>query len=105
MLKKPHYLKEWRKYRGNPTQERVAQAIGKDRTIVTKLESFKVEYTQEHLHLLANYYNCEPADLLSPPPDAPTADIVDLMRHLKGPKRDAAVAMLMGLLKSDGTGG
>jgi transcriptional regulator with XRE-family HTH domain len=98
MKRRPHYLRTWRELRGL-TQEEVGVAIGKHKSIVSKLENFRVAYTQEHLELLAMALGCEPADLLRPPSESPAADLLDVVRALKGEKRKAALAMLRGLAR------
>lgn len=94
-----HFIQEWRLFRGL-TQEQVATRIEYSVPQISKIERSKQGYRKQTLELFAYALGCEPADLLRPPPDAREAEIIDLLKHLKGPKRDAAVAMLRGLLKA-----
>lgn len=82
-----HYLKEWRKEKGNPSQEKVADAIGVDRTTLSKIERGEVPYSQDNLEALAEYYRVHPADLLRDPhQELPTIQVnsIDEKRLLKG---------------------
>lgn len=58
------FLSSWRKFRKEITQEALAERIGKDRSIVTKLESGRLAYNQGHLDACAETLECEPWQLL-----------------------------------------
>ena len=64
------YLREWRKHRGL-NQEQLADRIGVDRTIVSKIENGKLGYHQAFLEAAAIALMCEPADLLVRDPSKP----------------------------------
>lgn len=74
MAKKPElqriYLREWRKHRGL-NQEQLADRIGVDRTIVSKIENGKLGYHQAFLEAAALALMCDPADLLVRDPSKP----------------------------------
>lgn len=95
-----HYLKEWRDYR-DLTLERAAERAGFSVSQISLVENGKRRFTEGLLAGLAFAYNCEPDDLLRAPPNSEEAQIIDLLRHLKGHKRADAIAMLRGLLQSD----
>ena len=62
-MKKPHYIREWRKHRGL-SQEQLAGRIDKDQSYLSKIERFKHEYNQAFLEAVAYALMCEPADLI-----------------------------------------
>ncbi len=58
------YFREWRQYRGL-TEEQVAERINKSIATVSRLETGKTKYKQQHLEALSEAYNCEPEDLIA----------------------------------------
>lgn len=67
-IRRPHYIRQWRKFRGL-TQEQLEGRIEKKGGTLSKLENYKIDYTQEHLESLAHALRCTPRDLLAPPPN------------------------------------
>jgi transcriptional regulator with XRE-family HTH domain len=59
----PHFIKHWRKFRGL-TQAALATAMGVDRTLITKLETFSHRYNQDVLESAAKALDCQPWELL-----------------------------------------
>jgi transcriptional regulator with XRE-family HTH domain len=70
MITKPHYLREWRKHRGL-TQAALAAAMGIDRTLICKTETYKLRYNQDLLEAAARVLQCTPAELLVRDPNDP----------------------------------
>jgi transcriptional regulator with XRE-family HTH domain len=66
------YLREWRKHRGI-TQDQLADRLDVDRSIISKIETGKLDYHQHFLEAAADALMCEPADLLVRDPTAPDA--------------------------------
>jgi transcriptional regulator with XRE-family HTH domain len=64
------YLREWRKHR-QLNQEQLAERVGVDRTIISKIENGKLGYHQAFLEAAAEALMCEPADLLVRDPSKP----------------------------------
>jgi len=64
------FLKEWRKHR-QLTQEQLADRLDIDRTIVSKIERGKLQYSQGFLEAAAEALMCEPADLIVRDPTTP----------------------------------
>ncbi|MRI57383.1 XRE family transcriptional regulator [Methylobacterium sp. DB1607] len=60
---RPHFIKEWREYRGLK-QEQLAERIGKSVATVSQIESRKQDYTKTTLEAIADALMCEPADLV-----------------------------------------
>lgn len=70
MARQPHYIKEWRKFRGL-TQEQLADRIGITKSYVTKIEKGSRRYDQPFLEAAATVLRCEPADLIVRDPTDP----------------------------------
>ena len=66
------FLREWRRHRGL-TQEQLAARLEIDRTIISKIETAKLDYHQQFLEAAAAALNCDPADLIMRDPTAPAA--------------------------------
>lgn len=66
----PHYIKEWRKFRGL-TQVQLAERIGIDRSYVTKIETGARRYDQPFLTAAAQVLSCDPVDLIIRDPSDP----------------------------------
>jgi transcriptional regulator with XRE-family HTH domain len=58
-----HFIKEWRKSK-NLTQEALAAAIGMATSSISQIETGKTGYSQPLLEQLAEYFGCEPGELL-----------------------------------------
>jgi len=92
-----HYLRDWRKARGL-TQETLAALIGVDRTVISKVETEKLPYSQALLERAAAMLGCHPADLLTgPPEDAETLSA--LWRAMPEDDRRKALAILKAFLR------
>jgi transcriptional regulator with XRE-family HTH domain len=97
------YLREWRKHRGM-TQEQLAGRLDIDRTIVSKIETGKLDYHQAFLEAAADTLMCEPADLLVRNPLAPEA-IWSIWDQIAPVDRPKALAVLRALKNTDGKTG
>ncbi len=71
MSKHPHYLREWRERRGK-TLVQAAEYLHMTHGTLSKIERGKVPYNQRLLEALAEYYECEPADLIIRDPSDPS---------------------------------
>jgi transcriptional regulator with XRE-family HTH domain len=65
----PHHLRDWRKHRGM-SQEQVAELLEVDRSLISKIENYKAQYTQVILYKLAVCYRCTVEQLLFVDPNA-----------------------------------
>lgn len=97
------YLREWRKHR-NLTQETLTARLEVDRTIVSKIETGKLDYHQAFLERAAEALNCEPADLLVRDPSRPEA-IWSIWEQIAPVDRPKALAVLQALKNTDGKTG
>jgi transcriptional regulator with XRE-family HTH domain len=117
-----HFLRAWREYR-SLTLEQVAERVellGAERPIrdpggltypkhITHASLSRIErgiqpYNQALLELLAEIYMTEPASLIIRNPTDPEG-IWSLWEQLKPGQREAALAMLQGLVQRTGTNG
>jgi transcriptional regulator with XRE-family HTH domain len=96
-----NYIKEWRKYRGL-TQGQVAERIERDVSVVSRTERGEIKIGQEVLERMAFALGCDdPIDLLFPPPNHPEAEVIDLVRRLKGPRQRQALRLLKAMLEEE----
>ena len=97
------HIRAWRKHRGL-TLERLSDRIGVTPGALSQLERGDVGYTQPMLEALADALLCEPADLISRPPD--TENGVQLVwNQIPLEDRAKALEVLKAFRKKDGTNG
>ena len=102
MARQPHYIKEWRKYRGL-TQEQLAERIGIARSYLTKIERGTRRYDQPFLEAAAEALRCEPGDIIMRDPS--DADgIWSVWDTLNPLERQQAVAVIRAI-RATGTNG
>ena len=79
-----HCIREWRGFRGL-TQEQLADrdSVSISASVISKIETGKVQYLQKHLEEFADALDCESSDLLRPPPSEESAEIIDLVAKLE----------------------
>ena len=103
--RRPNYIRAWRKYRGlsqDKLIDRVVERTGKfSKTSLSRLENGKQAYTQNTLEALAWALSCEPADLLTRDPEAPEAEVIDILARLSPDARRQATAILRALVETD----
>ncbi len=95
----PHFIKQWRKYRGL-TQQRLAERVEMAVPSISQLETGKQGYSQDTLERLADALNCQPGELLMRDPlrdDAPWS----LLDALKPETRAQAITVLKALYEAD----
>lgn len=90
-----HYLREWRKHK-RLTQEKVAGDIGVDRSLISKIERYKAQYTQFVLQALARTYGCSVYQLLEVSPDKPNAllDALETLQKADAKTQETAVKLI-----------
>lgn len=62
------FMKAWREHKGVRQQD-AADAINVSRELLSKMESAKSPYLQQHVEALATLYGCSPAELISKDPN------------------------------------
>lgn len=86
------YLREWRKHRGL-SQERLAERLGTNKSVISELESGKARWNGDHLAALADALDCEPVDLIVRNPTDPEG-IWSIWERVKPVDRDTARRIL-----------
>lgn len=94
------FLKQWRKYRDNITQARLAERSGVSQGMISQLENGASDYTGELLEKLSFGLNCTPADLIMRNPTDPEAPWT-IWERLKPAQRKQAVRLLQALVDED----
>ena len=92
-VKRPHFIKEWRLYRGY-TQERLAGLVDMGAPSISQLENAKQGYTEETLAKLADALQCAPADLLGRDPNKPVDYLIRIVTGLTPDEQERAVRVI-----------
>jgi len=95
MGKKPHYIREWRKYR-DLTQEQLAERIGITRSYLTKIERGDRRYDQPFLEAAAYALRCEAGDIINRDPTQPES-IWSIWDQLEPQERVQAMTIIRAL--------
>jgi transcriptional regulator with XRE-family HTH domain len=69
-IRRPHHLRAWRQYRGK-TLVQAAEYLHMTHASLSKIERGLVPYNQDLLERLAEFYMCDPADLIVRDPTDP----------------------------------
>jgi transcriptional regulator with XRE-family HTH domain len=72
------------------TQEDLAAAASVDRTVISKLETGKIGYTQETLEALSKALTCKSWQLIGVDPIAPVVGVVDIWDRIPEANKDQA---------------
>lgn len=107
-MRQRHYIKAWIEHSGLTLQQ-VADAIGKDKGTVSKVQNFRQAYTPETLEGIARAISSklkvkvDAADLLMPPPseDDPEATMRHLFSTLTGPQKLQAIRTLRAMFDAE----
>jgi transcriptional regulator with XRE-family HTH domain len=102
MAKQRHFIREWRKHRGL-TQEKLAERIGVDRTLITHIEKGRRDPDLTFLEIAAEILQCAPADLIIRDPSQPDG-IWSIWDTLK-PAQQTQLVEIGKTLKRTGTEG
>jgi transcriptional regulator with XRE-family HTH domain len=95
------FFREWREHRGL-TQEQLAARLDTNKSAISKIENGQSAYNQSSLEAIAAALMCEPADLISRPPNVPgRGDSVDeLLSSADSDTRKRVVEVVKTLLKT-----
>lgn len=96
--RKRTFIKEWRQFR-RLTQQQLGDAIDKDASQISNIESGRSNYTQETLEAIADALDCEPADLLVRHPQDPDG-IWAVWDQAKAQERRTIVELARTILKT-----
>lgn len=95
----PVYIWEWRKKHGM-TSERLAEAAGIQRSLLSQLETGSKRVNIDHLILLSKVFDCHPGDLLRSPEDEFNA-LSELFEKIPEEERTKALSVLSAFSHSD----
>lgn len=98
---RPHFLRQWRKYR-NLSQEEAAAKLDIDRTTLGRVENRRLPYSQALLEAAAEIYGCEPWDILNinPKVEKEAAQIAALVKRAKPEERAAIIGYAQGRVEA-----
>lgn len=102
MAKQPHYIKEWRKFRGL-SQEQFAERVGVTKSYVSKIENGKRRYDQPFIEAAAQVLRCEVPDLIVRDPSDP--DGIWSIWDTLAPSQRTQVVEIAKTIKRTGTDG
>lgn len=95
------FLRHWRE-KNNLSQDQAAEAIGIDRSQLSRIENGKAPYNQSFLESAAYIYKCDPQDLLMRNPLDQSAlwSLMDAVRNASQEKQRQISAVVETLLKT-----
>ena len=96
--KVPHFLAEWRKFRGL-SQERLAGRINCSAGLISQWETGETKLTEDKLGVLGQALDCEPGDILSRDPNAPDYRLWRIIRGLPAEEQTQALRVIEALTK------
>jgi transcriptional regulator with XRE-family HTH domain len=64
-----NFIASWRRFRGDMTQEQLAERLDTSRNSINRIENGEQPYSQDSLEAIAFELQCAPSDLLRPPGD------------------------------------
>lgn len=93
------FLKEWRKYRDDMTQETLAERAGMSVSNISQLERGLQGYSQEGLEALADALQCEPGHLLTVDPTTDEA-IWSIWEQAKPGEKREIIGFAKGIVRT-----
>ena len=100
LRKKRLFLKEWRAFRDDITQERLADRAGISQGMISQLENGTSDYTGALLDKLAYALRCDPGDLIMRNPVDPESPW-SIWETLKPEQRRQAIRLLKALIDEE----
>ena len=98
-IRKRHYVKEWREFRGL-NQEQLADRVGRSRGLISQIESGSTALTEDMIFALADAFSCEPWDLfrVNPLREGTLVDIADALKGKPADMQAEALGFVRGLV-------
>jgi transcriptional regulator with XRE-family HTH domain len=100
----PNYLREWRRFRGDMTREKLAEKVGTNSNMIGYLESGERGLSAKWLRRLADALDTTPGMILEHNPFELDSDVVDIWVHGDARTR-RQIAEIAKTLVRTGTGG
>lgn len=99
MERPPHFLREWRKFRGL-TQQALADAVGTSKTVVSEMERGNLQLSPKWLRKFAPVLETKPGYILDHDPNELNTDIIDIWAHIDIGDREQAARVLRSFMKT-----
>jgi transcriptional regulator with XRE-family HTH domain len=99
MARRPHYLREWRRYR-KLSLATVAERIGITHGTLSRIERGEYPYNQRHLEALAEVFETDPASLIGRDPRDPEG-IFEIWLRLTPARKRQILAIIKALNETD----
>jgi len=96
---RPHYLREWRKYRGM-TQQALADALETSKSVISDLERGELQLSPKWLRRLSPVLKVQPGYILDHDPNELPTDIVDIWGKIDERDREQAARVLRSFVKT-----
>lgn len=97
--KVPHYLKEWRKFRGM-TQQELADRLDTSKSVISDMERGELQLSPKWLRRIAPILETQPGHILDHDPATLDNDIIDIWSHIDLRDRDQAIRVLRSFVKT-----
>lgn len=95
-----HFIRQWRDARGL-TQEQLADSVGASTSVISRLETGRLGYTQALLEAVASALQASPVALLSVDPGVEGADdIRHMIDEMTKREREQAIRLLRAMRPS-----
>lgn len=95
----PHYLREWRKFRGM-TQQELADALDTSKSVISDMERGELQLSPKWLRRIAPILKTQPGHILDYDPAQVDTDIIDIWSRIDATDRDQAVRVLRSFVKT-----
>jgi transcriptional regulator with XRE-family HTH domain len=97
--KVPHYLKEWRKFRGM-TQQELADRLDTSKSVISDMERGELQLSPKWLRRIAPVLQTQPGHILDHDPATIDNDIIDIWAHIEVRDREQAIRVLRSFVKT-----
>lgn len=95
----PHFLREWRKFRGL-TQQSLADAVGTSKTVVSEMERGNLQLSPKWLRKFAPILETQPGHILDHDPNELDSDIIDIWSRIDLDDREQAARVLRSFVRT-----
>jgi transcriptional regulator with XRE-family HTH domain len=95
----PHYLREWRKFRGM-TQQELADALETSKSVISDMERGELQLSPKWLRRIAPILKTQPGYILDHDPADLDNDIIDIWSHIDAKDRARAANVLRQFMKT-----
>lgn len=97
----PHYLREWRLFRGL-TQQQLADAVNTSKTMISELERYNLQLSPKWLRRIAPVLRTQPGHIIDHDPADLDTDIIDIWAAIAERDRPQALRVLRSFTGTNG---